>query len=293
MAICATRAADEDAGSMPCGGSVSRNRLVLNFSWAVGALAGFSAALSPAAWSAFRGAFGSSLSGGRSDRRRVPASGPCLDGWMSSVEIDVWADVVCPWCYLGKRRLEAALERFPHRDDVEVVWHSFELDPTTEKTGTPGGSTERFAAKYGITLDEVRRMQQRVTDAAAGEGLDFRLDDAVPANTVDAHRVIHLAAQQGLQGEMKERLLRAHFTEGEAVGETDTLVRLAAEVGLEADVVTLALAYDIDAIAAAGLLPANWQSRLADNSSPYTSTSDLPVRLSGTVPNQRAYSSFT
>jgi predicted DsbA family dithiol-disulfide isomerase len=78
-------------------------------------------------------------------------------------------------------------------------------------------------------------MQQRVADAASGEGLDFRLDDAVPANTVDAHRVIHLGAQHGLQGEMKERLLRAHFIEGEAVGEADTLVRLAVEVGLEAD----------------------------------------------------------
>jgi predicted DsbA family dithiol-disulfide isomerase len=160
------------------------------------------------------------------------------------VKVEIWSDVVCPWCYIGKRRLEAALDRFAHRDDVEVVWHSFELDPATETTGKPGGSTERLAAKYGITLDAVRQMQQRVTDAAAGEGLDFQLDDAVPANTVDAHRVIHLAAQHGLQGEMKERLLRAHFTEGEAVGEAATLVRLAAEVGLESDAVRALLEGD-------------------------------------------------
>ncbi|HET8616059.1 MAG TPA: DsbA family oxidoreductase [Actinomycetales bacterium] len=160
------------------------------------------------------------------------------------MKVEIWSDVVCPWCYIGKRRFEAALERFAHSDDVEVVWHSFELDPTTERTGTPGGSTERLAEKYGISLDEVRKMQQRVTDAAAGEGLDFQLDRAVPANTVDAHRVIHLAARHGLQGAMKERLLRAHFTEGESVGEADTLVRLAVEVGLDGDDVRSVLAGD-------------------------------------------------
>jgi predicted DsbA family dithiol-disulfide isomerase len=95
-------------------------------------------------------------------------------------------------------------------------------------------------------------MQQRVTDAAAGEGLDFQLDAAVPANTVDAHRVIHLAARHGLQGAMKERLLRAHFTDGEAVGEVDTLVRLATEVGLDAEEVRTTLAGDdlVDAVRA-------------------------------------------
>jgi predicted DsbA family dithiol-disulfide isomerase len=168
------------------------------------------------------------------------------------VKVEIWSDVVCPWCYIGKRRFEGALARFEHRDDIDVVWHSFELDPTTERTGRPGGSTERLAAKYRITLDEVRQMQQRVTDAAAGEGLDFQLDAAVPANTVDAHRVIHLAARHGLQGAMKERLLRAHFTDGEAVGEVDTLVRLATEVGLDAEEVRTTLAGDelVDAVRA-------------------------------------------
>ena len=160
------------------------------------------------------------------------------------MKVEIWSDVVCPWCYIGKRRFEAALERFQHRDDVELVWRSFELDPSAEQTGRPGGSTERLAAKYGITIDAVLQMQQRVTDAAAGEGLDFHLDDAVPANTVDAHRVIHLAAREGKQGEMKERLLRAHFVDGEAVGEPDTLVRLAGEVGLDADAVRAVLATD-------------------------------------------------
>ena len=153
------------------------------------------------------------------------------------MKVEIWSDVVCPWCFIGKRRFEAALERFEHRDDVEVVWRSFELDPSAPTTGTPGGQTERLAAKYGTTLDGARQMQRRVADAAAGEGLDFNMDVAVPANTVDAHRVIHLAQGAGLQAAMKERLLKAHFTDGEAVGETDTLVRLATEVGLDAGAV--------------------------------------------------------
>lgn len=151
------------------------------------------------------------------------------------MKVEIWSDVVCPWCYIGKRRFEAALDRFEHREDVEVVWRSFELDPSAERTGGPGGATERLATKYQVSVDQARQMQQRVADAAAGEGLEYQLAKAVPANTVDAHRVIHLAARHGLQGEMKERLLRAHFIEGEPVGEVDTLVTLAAEVGLDAD----------------------------------------------------------
>jgi predicted DsbA family dithiol-disulfide isomerase len=160
------------------------------------------------------------------------------------VKVEIWSDVVCPWCYIGKRRFEAALGRFDQRDDVEVVWRSFELDPSAPPTGTPGGQAERLAAKYGTTIDAARQMQQRVADAAAGEGLNFDIDAVVPANTVDAHRVIHLAERQGLQAEMKERLLKAHFIDGEAVGEAETLVRLATEVGLDADEVRSLLESD-------------------------------------------------
>jgi predicted DsbA family dithiol-disulfide isomerase len=160
------------------------------------------------------------------------------------VKVEIWSDVVCPWCYIGKRRFEAALTRFDQRDDVEVVWRSFELDPSAPPTGTPGGQAERLAAKYGTTIDAARQMQQRVADAAAGEGLNFDIDAVVPANTVDAHRVIHLAERQGLQAEMKERLLKAHFIDGEAVGVAETLVRLATEVGLDADEVRSLLESD-------------------------------------------------
>ena len=150
------------------------------------------------------------------------------------MRVEVWSDVVCPWCYIGKRNLEAALERFEHRDEVEVVWRAFELDP-----GAParreGPYAERLARKYRTTVDEAQAMTDRMTAAASSVGLDFRFDLAQPGNTFDAHRLLHLAARHGLQGAMKERLLAATFTEGEAIGEREVLVRLATEVGLDGD----------------------------------------------------------
>ena len=149
------------------------------------------------------------------------------------MQVEIWSDVVCPWCAIGKRRFETALSRFEHRDEVRVRYRSFELDPTTPRSVTVG-ATERLARKYGVPLAEAEAMQRRVTDAAAGEGLDFRLDIARQGNTVDAHRLLHLAAERGRQSELKERLLLAYFTEGEPIGEPATLVRLAADAGLDA-----------------------------------------------------------
>lgn len=150
----------------------------------------------------------------------------------ASVRVEIWSDVVCPWCAIGKRRFEAALARFPHRDDVEVVWRSFELDPTAPPS-VDVGATQRLADKYGVPLAQARAMEERVTDAAAGEGLDFHLDLARPGNTVDAHRVLQLAADRGVQSAVKERLLRAYFTEGAPVADRPTLARLAGEAGLD------------------------------------------------------------
>jgi predicted DsbA family dithiol-disulfide isomerase len=148
------------------------------------------------------------------------------------VQVEIWSDVVCPWCAIGKRRFETALAGFEHRAEVEVRYRSFELDPTTPRT-VAGNATQRLADKYGVPLAQAEAMQQRVIDQAAGEGLDFRFDRARPGNTVDAHRLLHLAADRGLQAELKERLLLAYFTEGEPIGEVDALVRLAGEVGLD------------------------------------------------------------
>jgi predicted DsbA family dithiol-disulfide isomerase len=167
------------------------------------------------------------------------------------VKVEIWSDVVCPWCYIGKRRFEAALERFEHRDDVEVVWRSFELDPSAP-TQRAGALDEHLAAKYAMTLDDARAMQAQMTQAAADEGLIFRFDRARSGNTLDAHRLIHLAAERGVQDAVKERLLLAYFSEGAPVSDRDTLLRLAVEAGMDADDVRGVLASDayVDAVRA-------------------------------------------
>jgi len=155
------------------------------------------------------------------------------------MHVEIWSDIACPWCYVGKRRFEAALAAFEHRDEVRVTWRSFELDP-----GAPaeaGRQAAHLARKYGRTPEQAQEMLDAMTATAADEGLSFRFDLMRAGNTFDAHRLLHLAKERGVQDAVKERLLRAYFTEGEAVGDRDTLVRLAAESGLDADEVRAAL----------------------------------------------------
>lgn len=159
------------------------------------------------------------------------------------MDVEIWSDVACPWCYIGKRRFEAAFAQFEHADDVNVTWRSFELDPSAPHE-REGDSATSLAEKYGITVERAREMHQHVTDAAAGEGLPFRLDIQRRGSTFDAHRVIHLAEEHGLQDAMKERLMRAYFTEGELVSDPETLVRLAVEVGLPEDEASLTVTSD-------------------------------------------------
>jgi predicted DsbA family dithiol-disulfide isomerase len=147
------------------------------------------------------------------------------------MDVEIWSDIACPWCYVGKRRFEAALARFEHREDVRVTWRSFELDPSAPRERA-GDRAARLAEKYGMTLEQAQAAESRLTDVAAGEGLEFRFDVARSGLTFDGHRIVHLAAEHGLQDAMKERLLRAYFTEGELIGDHETLVRLAGEVGL-------------------------------------------------------------
>ncbi len=153
---------------------------------------------------------------------------------MSPLRIDIWSDVVCPWCYIGKRRLETALSRFEHADEVEVHWHSFQLDPSHAE-GHRQPVFEALAKKVGAPLAQVRAMTGQVTELAAAEGLKYDLERAVSVNTLDAHRLSHLAAAHGLGDQMHDRLLRAHLGEGEIVDDPDTLVRLGAEVGVPED----------------------------------------------------------
>ena len=159
------------------------------------------------------------------------------------MDVEIWSDIACPWCYVGKRRFEAALAQFEHRDEVHVTWRSFELDPSAPRE-REGDRAARLAEKYGMTLEQARGAERQLTEVAAGEGLDFRFDIARSGLTFDGHRIIHLAAEHDLQDAMKERLLRAYFTEGELVGDHDTLVRLAAEVGVPADATRATLASD-------------------------------------------------
>jgi len=153
---------------------------------------------------------------------------------VAKLRIDIWSDIACPWCYVGKRRLEQALARFDHRHDVEVVWRAFELDPSAPRVRDPQQSyAERLARKYGTTPAQGQAMIDRMVDTAAGDGLALRFDHIRPGNTFDAHRLLHLAHERGVQDALKERLLRAYLTEGQAIGEPDVLAPLAREVGLD------------------------------------------------------------
>ena len=173
------------------------------------------------------------------------------------MKVEIWSDVVCPWCYIGKRRFEAALAGFEHAADVEVQWRAFQLDPTTTSQpvradGPSDAHVRSLAAKFGRSVPEVQEMVDHVDAMARAEGLDFHQDVSVPANTVKAHQLLHLAGERGVQAAVEERLMRAHFTEGEPVGDDETLVRLVAEAGLDADEARAVLAQDtyVDAVAA-------------------------------------------
>ncbi|PKH44301.1 Predicted dithiol-disulfide isomerase, DsbA family [Nocardioides alpinus] len=152
------------------------------------------------------------------------------------MKIEIWSDVVCPWCYIGKRRIENALAGFAHADEVEVRWRSYQLDP-----GAPTEPTEStsvmLARKYGQSPEGAQQMQDRVEAVAAEDGLIYRLSETLHLNTVDAHRLIHLAHQQGgnaLQGRVKEALLKAYFTEARNVADHAVLREVAAAAGLDA-----------------------------------------------------------
>jgi predicted DsbA family dithiol-disulfide isomerase len=151
-----------------------------------------------------------------------------------NVLVEIWSDVVCPWCYVGKRHFEEALSRFPQRDEVSVVWRSFELDPTAP-TRSDQSMSEVLQRKYGMTEDQAEEANAKMTALAAGVGLEYHLDRVQRSNTLDAHRLLHLAATHGLADATEERLLSAYFTEGAAIGDRPTLVRLAVEVGLDGE----------------------------------------------------------
>lgn len=150
------------------------------------------------------------------------------------MHVEIWSDIACPWCYIGKRRFEAALESFEQRDLVEVTWRSFELDPAAPRR-VSGTSAEHLAGKYGMSVEQAQGRLDEMTTLAAAEGLDYHFDRQQRGNTFDAHRLIHLGAAHGIQDAVKERLMRGYFSEGAAIADHEALELLAVDAGLPED----------------------------------------------------------
>ena len=148
------------------------------------------------------------------------------------MRVEIWSDIACPWCYIGKARFEKGLAAFAHRDDVEVVHRSFELDPNRAK-GDTGPVLEMLAKKYGRTLDEARGMEEHVAANARSEGLEYRTEGRDHGNTFDIHRLLHLARERGRQNELLDLAYRANFAEERSVFDDETLVVLGVEAGLD------------------------------------------------------------
>lgn len=157
------------------------------------------------------------------------------------MKVEIWSDVMCPFCYLGKRRFEQALQQLPFGSDIEVEWKSFQLDPAIKNE--PNKSVNQYLAeRKGWSLQYAKQMNERVTDMAAEAGLQYDFDKAIVANSFNAHQLSHLAAKHGLGNAAEERLFKAYFTEGKNIADTGTLVDLGTEIGLDAGEIQQALA---------------------------------------------------
>jgi predicted DsbA family dithiol-disulfide isomerase len=152
------------------------------------------------------------------------------------MKVEIWSDILCPWCYIGKREFENALNRFKHKDKVEVTWKSFELDPSAQKD-YDGDLYSLLSSKYNVSIERARQMTGALIERAKATGLTYNMDIAKATNSFDAHRLIHLAAEHGLQETVIERLSAAYLTEGKHIGHHETLIQIGVEAGLdEADV---------------------------------------------------------
>lgn len=157
------------------------------------------------------------------------------------MKVEVWSDIVCPFCYMGKRKFETALAQFPEKERVEVIWRSFLLNPET-KTDTTISIHEYLAKAKGWSTGKAKAVNSEVAQAAARAGLEYNMDSAVVANTFKAHSLLQFAKKHGMQNEAEEKLFRAYFTEGKNVDDTNVLVNIAEELGLD----TQGLAQDLE-----------------------------------------------
>ncbi len=159
------------------------------------------------------------------------------------MKVEIWSDIACPWCFVGKRRFEKAIASFPERDSLDIVWRSFELDPNAPaRQDKP--TVDLLASKYRMPPSQAQGMLDNMTATGAVDGIEFRFDRSISGNTFDAHRLIHFAATHGKRAEMVERLFRGYFTDGEAMGDRPTLERLAMDIGLDQGAVTSMLNSD-------------------------------------------------
>lgn len=159
------------------------------------------------------------------------------------MKVEIWSDVMCPFCYIGKRKFEKALEHFDHKDKIEIIWKSFQLNP--DMPNNPKQSINEYLAEHkGWSLEQAKQMNDQVTHMASEVGLKYDMNRAVVANSFDAHRFSHYAATQGLGDAAEEVLFRAYFTEGKNVADHETLIQLGVEIGLKAEEVAKVLASD-------------------------------------------------
>jgi predicted DsbA family dithiol-disulfide isomerase len=159
------------------------------------------------------------------------------------MKVEIWSDINCPFCYIGKRRFEKALDGFAQKENVEVVWKSFQLDP--EMKTVPGQSVHQYLAnRKGVTVEKGKEMNAYMSSIAKEVGLEYNFDKAIINNTMDAHRLLHLAEKHGVQSEVKELLFAAYYTNGKNIGDTETLVQVGESAGLNAEEIRAMLKSD-------------------------------------------------
>ena len=149
------------------------------------------------------------------------------------MQVEIWSDILCPWCYIGKREFENALAEFKNKDKVEITWKSFELDPAAQKD-YPGDLYDLLSSKYNISVDKAKQMTAALVARANSIGLQYNMDTAKATNSFDAHRLIHLAMKHGLQEKVIESLSSAYLIEGLHIGSRETLTKIGLDAGLKA-----------------------------------------------------------
>lgn len=159
------------------------------------------------------------------------------------ITVEVWSDIFCPFCYIGKSKFESALEKFSRKEEVEVIYKSFELNPNSQKS-QDGDIHSIIASKYGVSYEQAKMNNDNIVEQAALAGLTFNFDTLVPTNSFDAHRMIHFAAKYGKMKEMTEALFAAYFTDSKNVSDKETLANIAVVIGLDKEEALKALNSD-------------------------------------------------